>query len=942
MWKRARWPLLASAAAALLTVPAWAQDVIQRDGVWAQTYVGRPADPAVTFGQLPNGMRYAIQRNNTLAGQLAVRLLIGSGSLAERDNQLGIAHFVEHMAFRGSTHVADGELTRILQRQGLALGPDTNAATSQESTVYQFDFPKSDGASLDSALMLMRETASELIFPQAAVEAERGVVLSEERARDSPAYEAQKALLEFTLAGQLAPRRWPIGSTEIIAHAQPALLRAFYTANYRPDNATLVVVGDVDPAAVEARIRATFSDWKSAGPKVAVETGQIAVRGELVRLFSKPGAPQIIGVTWARPFDRTADTATRERRDVIRLLATTIINRRLQELAQQPAPPFINAGFNRANTARSADLTTIVAVTAPDKWQQGLETLIATQRRFARDGVTQAELGQAEAQLTAYITNVVANAKTRPSPRIANSLVKTANDDSLATSAEQDLENYRADIKKITVAEVSAALRDAFTGSGPLIFASSTQPVVGGETALRATFDTANSAAIPIAQSAAAGTWPYSSFGTPGRVVDRRAIADLGVTTIRFANGNMLTVKPTTFARDEVLIDVEFGQGRAGLPKGLEHAYWLAGGAAPTFVQGGTGKLSVTDASNLLASRIGTIGLLTNDTSYNLQNKTRPQDLEIEMQLLAAYITDPGFRPEAETRMNTALSGALSQIAASPVAVLQRDAARLLHGGDLRWTILPDAADLAASKPGDLKALMGSQLATGRLNVTVVGDITVDAAVKAAAETFGAISARSDGQSSPVETHFPVASSTPIVLKHAGRDDQAIAVVAWPTAQFWGHEKEDRAMTVAMQIIQTRLFDKLRAVDGATYSPSARSGFSTELPGYGAALVQVEIPPTKIPQLETALQGVVDDLVRTPVSDDELARAKRPLIEARRRDLQTNGFWLGALARAARDPRQVAMIRERVEALETVTAADVEHVCSIYLKQKPLRLVVRK
>jgi len=937
--KLVRTPLVSIAA--LLTVSASAQDVVQREGVWAQTYVGRPADPTVTFGQLPNGMRYAIRHNNTPPGQMAVRLLIGSGSLAEPDDQQGIAHFIEHMAFRGSTHVADGELARILQRQGLALGPDTNASTTQEATVYQFDFPKSDTASLDSALMMMRETASELTFSQTAVDAERGVVLSEERERDTPPYRAQKALLAFALDGQLAPKRWPIGAIDVIAHAQPTLLKAFYAANYRPDNATLVVVGDVDTVAVEAQIKAKFGDWKAVGPKPVFDFGRVMARGEKVRMFNAPGSPQLVQLAWARPFDATADTERREHRNVIRLIATQIINHRLQELAQQPSPPFIGAGFGRANTLKSVELTTLVVATAPDKWQAGLAAVVAEQRRIVRDGVTDVELAQAEARLTAYITNEAAHQDTRTSPTIANAIVKSAHENSLFTSAAQDHAEYLVDLKTIATADINAALRAAFTGAGPLIFASSSQPIAGGDAAVRLAFDTANTQALGAGRAASTAAWPYTSFGPAGAVVDRKEIADLGVTVVRFANGNTLTVKPTTFAKDEVLVDVEFGHGRVGLPKGIEHAYWLVGGAVPTFIQGGTAKLSLTEITNLLASKIGTAGLQTTDTAFFLDGKTRPQDIDTELQLLTAYLTDPGFRPEAVERMIAGFTSALPQIEATPAAVLQRDEQRLLHDGDPRWVVIPRAADLSASRTEDVKTLLQHELATGPVNITIVGDITIDAAVKATAQTLGAISRRESVPSATAGAHFPAIPIAPIVLTHVGRIDQAIVVEAWPTTGFERHETDSRAMTVATQIIRTRLFDRLRAADGATYSPAAESDFSSDFRDYGVATVRVALSPEKIAVFATQVRAIIDDLATKTVSEDELTRAKQPLVERRLRDLQANLYWLNALADSVRNPADIKTIRDRVSAMQAVSVADIRRVCSIYFAAKPLEIVVR-
>ena len=298
-------PLLAAGAAVSLALCASAHAQARlgppkRDGVWGQSYSDLKPEADVRFGQLPNGVRYAVQRNATPGGQTSLRLRIGSGSLQERDDQQGLAHFLEHMAFRGSTHVPENELVKILQRNGLAFGPDTNAFTAFDQTVFELDAPTPAGA--DVALMLLRETASELTLSQSAMDAERGVILSEERLRDSPAYQAQKAELGFLLAGQRATQRWPIGLVDVIKTAPVSRIRAYYEANYRPDNAAVIVVGDFDPDEMVRRITARFSDWTARTPAPApVDLGRVEMRGESAQVFVRAGASQFFFSDWATP-----------------------------------------------------------------------------------------------------------------------------------------------------------------------------------------------------------------------------------------------------------------------------------------------------------------------------------------------------------------------------------------------------------------------------------------------------------------------------------------------------------------------------------------------------------------------------------------------------------------------------------------------------------------
>ena len=209
--------LLCFLAVFALVPAAFAQDApLKQPGRWAQDYLGRAVDPAVRFGTLPNGLRYAILKNDTPKDAVSMRMLIGSGSLKEREEERGLAHFLEHMAFRGSTNVADGEVVRMLERHGLRFGPDTNASTSHERTLYMFNFPRATPDALATGLKLFREIGEGLTLDPAAVEAEKGVVLSEERVRDNPGFKAVKANLGLLFAGTLVPERWAIGTVETI------------------------------------------------------------------------------------------------------------------------------------------------------------------------------------------------------------------------------------------------------------------------------------------------------------------------------------------------------------------------------------------------------------------------------------------------------------------------------------------------------------------------------------------------------------------------------------------------------------------------------------------------------------------------------------------------------------------------------------------------------
>ncbi len=332
-----------AASLALGAAPVLAQQApLEQPGKWAQDYTGRKADPAVRFGTLPNGLRYAIMHNETPKDGVAMRMRIGSGSLQERDDEQGLAHFIEHMAFRGSTNVADGEVVHMLQRQGLQFGPDTNAFTAQDETVYMFNFPKADAAALDTGLTLFREIGGRLNLAPAAIDAERGVILSEERLRDTPTYRMAKAEFATAFDGTRLINRWPIGKTEVIKTAGHDQFERYYRANYRPDNATIVVVGNIDPAAVEKQIVARFSDWKAAGSPDSIDLGTPTGADKVGEMVS-PGVPDQVTLEWVGPADRRAETEALDREMLLRQVALTVLNQRLADRALKPGSPFVGA-----------------------------------------------------------------------------------------------------------------------------------------------------------------------------------------------------------------------------------------------------------------------------------------------------------------------------------------------------------------------------------------------------------------------------------------------------------------------------------------------------------------------------------------------------------------------------------------------------------------------
>jgi zinc protease len=897
---------------------------------WPQTYANLPPDPAMRFGTLSNGVRYVVMKNATPGGQASLRLRIGAGSLNETDTEQGLAHLLEHMAFNGSTHVPRGEMVNILERHGLAFGADTNASTSWEETVYKLDLPKADDDTVDTSLMLLREVAGELTLSQEALDQEKGVVLSEERLRDTPGYRVLKASLGFSLQGQLAADRFPIGKVDAINAATHDAMARFYRAWYRPERAVVVAVGDFDPDAMEARIKARFGDWADVGPAGRdPDLGTPLRRGAKARLNVQPGASELLQLGWVNPPDRSPDSEAKRRRQAIEALGMAVLNRRLERQVRDEDPPFISAAAYRTDEFHSARVAMVQATARPGEWNKALTAADEAVRQLLAFGVTTAELGQEIDTYRAALKAAADGAATRTTPSIAEDIVGTLNTPEVETSPAEDLALFDAAVRGLAPAEVDAAMKSAFNGSGPLVLLSTDAPIDGGEAALSKAFTAAEAAKTlpPVAQAAI--DWPYEDFGAPGKVAEQRDITDLDTVFVRFENGVRLTVKPTKFRDDQILVQVRFGDGQQSLPADRPTTAWAAPSAFP---EGGLDQIGAQDIDQVLRSKIVGREFAVGEDAFTLSGATRADDLDTQLQLLAAYVAHPGWRAAPFERMRKAAPTILDQLGATPAGVLNRDLGQLLHAGDRRWGI-PSRAEIAAETPDQLKALIQPALSQGPIEVVVVGDTTVDNAIAAVAATFGALPAR-PAPAPPTAAsgvRFPAPTAAPIVLTHAGRDDQAIGLIAWPTDDFLSDTQRSRTLTLLGDVLQMRLTDQIRKAEGLTYSPSAGASPSQAFAHYGYLSARVEIPPARLDGFFKDVAAITADLRAKEISPDEMDRAKTPAVDSLEKRRQTNEYWLVALAGAQADPRRLTAIRTSEAQLQRVTAADLRRAAQTWL-----------
>jgi zinc protease len=609
-------------------------------------------------------------------------------------------------------------------------------------------------------------------------------------------------------------------------------------------------------------------------------------------------------------------------------------------MARSAAPPFIAAASGKEDENRSADITMIDVTAEPSRWGEALSAVEKEQRRAAQFGVRQDELDREIVEVRARLTAAAKGAATRRPAELADEIVGTLTESDVVTSPADDLRLFEEIVKDLSAAEVSGALKRNFSGSGPLLFAASPKPLAGGEATLRAALESSRKVAVKPPPAPRQVSWPYATFGPPGRVTERRSAADLGVTFVRFANGVRLTVKPTKFRDDEVLVRVNIGRGLLELPGDQQAATWAAG----AFIEGGLKAMSTEDMDRVLADKLYGARFGAADDAFVLSGGTRTADLPTQLQVLAAYASAPGWRREAFQRIQASGSTIHDQYEATDFGVLGRDLAGLMRAGDRRWTF-PSREEIARARLEDLERQVGPALAKGPIEVVVVGDVDLEAVISQTAATFGALPPRLD--LTPLaeakrKLGFPAANAQPLVLTHKGRADQAIAYMAWPTEDMWADPKRAWATDLLGEVLRNRLTEQIRETEGATYSPSVSYGHSLVWTGWGYMSASVEVPPNRLQGFFDDARQITADLRARPVSEDELARAKQPRVQGLQRAQVTNQYWLAELSRAQADPRRLDLIRQIVPGTAAVTPEDLRQAAQMFLQDDTaFRLVVR-
>lgn len=911
----------------------------ERTAPWNAETSDLEPDKSIIYGMLPNGLRYAIRPNQRPQNQVIVRMAVDFGSAAESDDEQGLAHFIEHMAFNGTTHVPEGEMVKMLERLGLSFGADTNASTGYTQTQYKLDLPRADAALIERALFLMRETASEVLFDPKSVDDERGIVIAEKRERENFGFQSARAANDLFYPGTFYAKRYPIGQQNILETAPSERMRALYKKWYRPDRTKIIIVGPVDVAAIEQEIVRKFADWKSDGPGLAdFDTCTVDTkRGAAGGYFVHPKIGEAISVQQFIPDRRRPDTIERALIELKMQIASSIIGQRMSRRSRENDVAFLGGGTSFE--IGFCDQYARIGFGASGKdgsWRELLPFAEQIVRQASQYGFSDAEIAEQVKRLDSAYDNAAKGEATKASVAFANELAGL--DDDVLNSAV-----YRRLLwLQLRPFMTKASINEAFSQW----FGQLDQPILyyttkkdEGLTPEQLLSQFASSRSVPVSPPAERQeqAFAYTDFGPAGTVVSDHIIADLGIRTIRFANGVMLNIKRTDYEDNRLRYSLRIDGGE--LYFGKDHAP-LAALMSGAYVSGGLVAHDIEDLRTLLAGTTVSATFSVADEYFGSSGSIAPEDLERQLQVMAAFTKYPGYSENALRLFRRPLPEFYTRLDATPSSAMGVSAIKIMTDSDPRFTIAP----LETMQEIDfslLKSILGEALLKNRLEIAVVGDIDEDATIATVARTFGALPPRNRDENRFGEqrrTAWSKASGS-FDIPHMGEANQMGWRRIWTTTDD-SDQKTSQGLDLLARVITLRLTDELREKLGATYGGGASSFMSSVYPGRGTFTINTNGDPKDLQAIETTVDAIIAEIIAKPVEADLFERARKPVLESYTDWKKQNGTWIGVASVAQTKPERLERFRKSEGLFKAITPDDIWQLAKIWIG-KPAQFTFR-
>lgn len=885
-------------------------------------------DPVLIRQTLPNGLKVVIVPRATEPGRISLRLVVHAGSLDEREDERGFAHFVEHMAFNGTTHYPAGKLVPFFQRIGLAWGADVNAETSCSRTIYKLDLPAGHAAHLSEALTVLADFAGGARLESKAVERERHVLLRELDARDNDEAQILNKRIDLLYAGTSIPSHLPGGDREVVAGADSARLRAFYERCYRPERMTLLVVGDVSSELAAKSVQQHFGSLRGRGVAAPpVPGGRPDVAGLHADVATSPLSPSATAsVQVVVPVED--DTPATIEAALGSSVVISVLNRRLgtrrESVSQRigRALAFMTEGVDGRYLHYGMEAHASVS-----DWPLAVEFVETELRRAREQGFTVAELQEAVTSILVQFRASAAASGGLPADQLAQNIASV-----IATGRQwrgpyellKLAENYLATFNP---ALADATLRSVFRDESIHVIVTSRTAPEGGEAAVMQAYRASGAQALTKPEDTVVSDllFRYGDFGSPGGVASNTHDA-LGIDLVRFENNVRLNARRSDTEPKQFKLTARIGRGVADIPRDLPSIHHLG---MALLICCDLGRHSQAELHRLveLQGVTGAFNFEGNDFTIQLSGPAKA--LPFALQLLTARLSDPKLAPEKLPEAVSLYPALVGSMLGSTLGYTQAETLFRATDSDPRFRI---ATQTEVQKyPFDtVVRWMKEHWLDGPLEVGIVGDFAPAEVIAAAAASIGTLSPGRSSEIAKAERLAPL-TKTHRNLSYIDLPDKTAAVRLFWAFQRSSNRKTDHALRIAAAGLQERLRVTLREKLGVTYGTASNVYRDLTQPEFGLVTVDVTFDPAQAFGLAERTIELAQEFGRKGLSKEEFMRARTPLKSMASAELRSNAWWLErVLQNAQTDPGVLEEARVHDTGFATVTREEVNRAARLF------------
>jgi zinc protease len=855
-----------------------------------------PVDPQITMGKFSNGLRYYIRANKKPEKRAELRLVIKAGSILEDDDQQGMAHLVEHMAFNGTQHFPKQDLVQFIESLGMRFGADLNAYTSFDETVYMLQVPTDKPEAMDKAFLILEDWAHNVTFDQTEIDKERGVVMEEWRIRRGAGARMQAKIFPIILKGSRYADRLPIGTPEIIQGGKPERLKKFYADWYRPDLMAVVAVGDFDKAAIEKLITAHFASIPAATkPRPRTNYDVPDHPGTFYAITSdKETTTTSIGVTNLLPLREQGSVGVYRQQMVDRLFSG-MLNARFSELTQKSDAPFIFAGAGRGNfLGRTKEAASLNAMVKEDGIERGLDALLGEAERVARFGFTATELDRQKQNVLRTYERLATEKDNTVSASRAAEYIRNYLENETLPSADDEYALHQRFLPEITVDEINKLAREWYSDRNRLVVITAPEKsglLIPDETKLAAAIKAASAKELKPYVDTLTAAALLDSIPAPGTIAKTTTKQAAGITEWELANGVKVVLKPTTFKADEILF-------RATSPGGTSLAsdkdYIPASTATQVITAGGLGKFNAIDLRKLMTGKVASASPFIAELEEGLNGGSSRKDLETMFQLIYLRFMQPRADATAFTVQATQAKTMLANQSAVPEFAFFAALTTTRYQNHPRRRFSTAAMVDEWNLDKSLAFYKDRFADASDFTFVFVGSFDM-AAMKPLVERY--LGALPSIHRKEAWKDVGVRTATGVVEKKVEKGIEPKSLNAIIFSGPFEHDQTHRVAIRAMaEVLQTRLLETIREELGGTYSINASQGYQKNpYPEYSIT-IQFGCAPERADDLIKRVFQEVEKLKTNGPTEKQVNDEKEALLREFETSSKLNNYLLGQIA----------------------------------------------